>query len=219
MTPKHKKPWPTKEVMQQIYAKGLWGRNGNAFYSGEGSYLPELVIPYIDAVQAFLNSFKSPLRVCDLGCGDFNIGKQLVDNVSHYHAVDIVPELIKKNKEKYKKSNLTFYCKDLAKDCLPQGDLAIVRQVLQHLSNQEIKAILPKLAQYNYILLTEHLPKGSFVANKDIISGQGIRLKKQSGVDLLKEPFLITIKKSQELLSISSNHFKGKIVTTLYHTA
>jgi len=81
MNPKikrNKKPWPTKDAMTQIYEQHLWGTNHKPFYSGEGSHNPTLVKPYLQVVQAFLKSFKAPISVCDLGCGDFNIGKELV---------------------------------------------------------------------------------------------------------------------------------------------
>ena len=189
-----KKPWPTKAAMAQVYSKQLWGNNNTLFYSGEGSHIPELVNPYIASVTDFLNSFKTPLVVCDLGCGDFNIGNKLVQHTKTYVAVDIVPDLIAYNKDKFKVDHLEFQCLDIAVDTLPTGDCALVRQVLQHLSNTEIRQILCKLSQYKYIILTEHLPEGNFLPNKDIISGQGIRLKKQSGLNLLAAPFNFKVK-------------------------
>lgn len=213
---KHKNPWPTKEAMEQIYSLKLWGNNNSEFYSGEGSHLPQIVNPYITTVTNFLTSFKNPLVVCDLGCGDFNIGKKLVQYSKKYIGVDIVADLIKHNKEKFKANNLEFHCLDIAKDDLPNGDCAILRQVLQHLSNTEIKSITDKLRAFKYVILTEHIPQGEFIPNIDIISGQGIRLKKQSGVNLLAPPFNLKVKEEKELLSIPLEKGKGVIVTTLY---
>ncbi|MFK7749809.1 MAG: SAM-dependent methyltransferase, partial [Kordia sp.] len=51
---------------------------------------------------------------------------------------------------------------------------------------------------------------------KDIISGQGIRLKKQSGIDVLVSPFYFKVKAAKQLLSIVPKNGKGVIVTTLY---
>lgn len=211
-----KQPWPTKEAMEQVYEENLWGENGDDFYSGEGSHLPALVDPYIDAVIAFLSSFDPPLTVCDLGCGDFNIGKELVKHSWKYIAVDIVPALIARNKTAFQADNLTFLTLDLAKDPLPTGDCALLRQVLQHLSNNEVQRILNKLSAYNYVILTEHLPEGPLVPNKDIISGQGIRIKQQSGVDVTAPPFNFKVQAKKELVSIPLNDGKGLIVTTLY---
>jgi hypothetical protein len=64
--------------------------------------------------------------------------------------------------------------------------------------------------------LTEHLPDGDFIPNKDIISGQGIRLKKQSGINLTEAPFHFNVKEEKELLSIDLENGKGRLVTTLF---
>lgn len=213
---KIKKPWPTQAAMAQIYENNLWGGNKSDFYSGLGSHHPETVKPYIAVVSAFLQDLESPPVVCDLGCGDFNIGKELVKYCKKYLAVDIVPELIAHNKRAFKAGNLEFHALDIATDDLPSGDCAILRQVLQHLSNAEIKAVARKLYDFKYVILTEHLPEEDFEPNKDIISGQGIRLKKQSGVILTASPFNFKVREEQQLLSVPSPGFKGVLVTTLY---
>lgn len=216
MNKRNKQAWPTKAVMEQIYEKKLWGDNKTAFYSGLGSHHPDLVQAYVKVVSTFLSSLESPLVVCDLGCGDFNVGKQLVPYTKRYIAVDIVAELIEFNKENFKDERVTFHCLDLALDKLPKGECAIIRQVLQHLSNAEVTGIVNKLKAFKYIILTEHIPEGNFEPNKDQISGQGIRLKKQSGIDLLKPPFNLSVQEEQTLLSIALKDHPGVIVTKLY---
>jgi SAM-dependent methyltransferase len=211
-----KKPWPTKDAMQQVYEMKLWGSNNSKFYSGNGSHQPEIVQPYIEIVTSFLNSFKNPITVLDLGCGDFNIGKHLVKKTKNYIAIDIVTDLIHHNKEIFKADNLEFKCLDIAKDNLPSADCIIIRQVLQHLSNEEVKNVVEKLVTFKYIILTEHLPKGHFTPNKNIISGQGIRLKKKSGIELLAAPFNLKVKQKKQLLSYNLQDDKSKIVTTLF---
>jgi SAM-dependent methyltransferase len=201
--------------MQQIYEAGLWGKNGSIFYSGDGSHHPAVVHPYLDTVKAFLQSFPAPMTICDLGCGDFNVGKDLVPFAKTYIAVDIVPELIDYNRRKFQFPNLQFQCLDMANDSLPVADIVIIRQVLQHLSNDEVQKIVTKLTQYSYALLTEHLPEGVFVPNKDIISGQGTRLGKQSGLDVLAAPFHLKVKEKKQLLSSKALGYEGVIVTHL----
>ncbi|WP_241836874.1 class I SAM-dependent methyltransferase [Aequorivita sp. KMM 9714] len=213
---KIKKPWPTKAAMTQVYEKKLWGDNDTDFYSGEGSHHPDLVNPYIDVVTSFLNTFEAPITVCDLGCGDFNIGKELYKHTEKYIGVDIVEALIQRNKSLFKAENLEFYCLDVAVDNLPLGDCVLLRQVLQHLSNSEVQQIVSKLGAYQYVILTEHLPDGEFIPNKDIISGQGIRLKKQSGINLLLPPFNMKVMDEKQLLAIQLKDSPGVIVTTLY---
>ncbi len=213
---KIKKPWPTKAAMEQVYEMNLWGGNTSDFYSGTGSHDPEIVKPYVATITSFLNSFETPLTVCDLGCGDFNVGKELVRHTQKYIAIDIVADLIAHNKEKFIAKNLEFLCLDIVVDDLPFGDCALIRQVLQHLSNRAVHHVLSKLTTFKYVILTEHLPEGPFEPNKDIISGQGTRLKKQSGLDILAAPFTFKVKEEKEVLSIVLNNGKGVIVTTLY---
>lgn len=213
---KVKHPWPTKAAMEQVYEMNLWGTNESPFYSGEGSHKPEIVDAYIDVVQSFFKSFKNPIIVCDLGCGDFNVGKQLFAQTKKYVAIDIVPNLIKRNTDTFEGGNLEFKCLDISVDDLPKGDCAIIRQVFQHLSNAEIHSILVKLYDFKHLIITEHLPQGDFEANKNIISGQGIRLKKQSGVDILKSPFNFKVKEGKQLLVTPLGEKKGCIVTMHY---
>jgi hypothetical protein len=214
---KNKTPWPTKEVMIQIYQLNLWGGKEYEFYSGDGSHDITIIEPYQEVVIRFLQSFDEPLIVCDLGCGDFNVGKKFVSFTKKYIGVDIVPDLIERNKNRFQAENLSFQCLDLATDELPKGDCAIIRQVLQHLSNHEIQKILQKLSAYQYVILTEHLPSGDFIPNKDKIASQGIRLKQQSGINLIESPFYWDVLSSKELLSIELAPGKGKIITTLYN--
>ena len=216
MDKKPKTPWPTKDVMTQIYDLKLWGGYQFDFYSGNGSHNTEITKPYLEAVIAFLEAHNKSLTVCDLGCGDFNIGKHLTKHTKKYIAIDIVEDLINRNKKLYKEDNLEFHCLDIANDELPNADCFILRQVLQHLSNTEIACILKKILPYKYIILTEHIPAGNFTPNKDIISGQGIRLKQNSGVNILKPPFNLKTKKTQHLITYNQDNGKGEIVTTLY---
>ncbi|TXG38356.1 class I SAM-dependent methyltransferase [Seonamhaeicola maritimus] len=216
MNKKIKKPWPTKAVMTQIYDKHLWGGKEFDFYSGTGSHDPKIIEPYLKALITFLKSFAAPLIVSDLGCGDFNIGKHLTKYTKKYIAIDIVENLINRNKNLYKEKNLEFHCLDIVTDELPQGDCIILRQVLQHLSNAEILKVIEKIKTYKYVILTEHIPVGSFTPNKDIISAQGIRLKQSSGVNVLEAPFHFKTKDQTILDEHILEHNKGRIVTTLY---
>lgn len=216
MTEKVKKPWPTKDVMNQIYDMKLWGGNTHDFYSGIGSHEPKIVNPYLKIVITFLKSKNNTLVVCDLGCGDFNIGKHITKYTKKYIAIDVVEKLIERNQKLFKDDHLEFYCLDIAKDKLPATDCLIIRQVLQHLSNSEIQKILKKIAFYKYVILTEHIPSGDFTPNKDIISGQGIRIKQNSGVILTKAPFNLKSKEEKILDEHTLENNKGQIVTTLY---
>ena len=211
-----KKPWPTKAVMNQIYDLKLWGGKEFDFYSGEGSHHPKIIKPYLEQLISFLKSHNNNLIICDLGCGDFNIGKHLIKHSKKYIAIDIADDLINRNKNLFREKNLEFECLDISKDNLPPADCIILRQVLQHLSNAEIKRIVEKLADYKYVILTEHLPLGPFTPNKDIISGQGNRIKLSSGVNLIKPPFNFKYKTETTLDSHILKNSEQQIITKLF---
>ncbi len=105
---------------------------------------------------------------------------------------------------------------DITEDELPKGDCIILRQVLQHLSNSEIQKIIKKLSPYKYVILSEHIPTGNFIPNKDIIAGQGIRLKQNSGVKLLEPPFNLKVIEEKAFETVVLENNKGQIATMLY---
>lgn len=213
---KLKKTWTTKAAMQQIYEQHFWGGTDFDFYSGEGSHKSEIIESYIKAVSEFLKSNNNRLSVLDLGCGDFNVGKHFVKYAETYIAVDIVDSLIERNKKKFQAENLEFQYLDISKDKWPQADCVILRQVLQHLSNAEILEILPKLENHKYVILTEHLPVGKFIPNIDKVTNLGIRLKQNSGVDVLTSPFNLNMKSKKLLDEVVLEDGKGRIETTLF---
>lgn len=208
--------WPTKDVMEQIYDQSLWGGKEFDFYSGIGSHDPMIVNIYVKTVTNFLKSHDHKMTICDIGCGDFNIGQHIFKYSKKYFAIDIVEELIERNKIKFKTKNLEFLCLDIANDVLPKADVIIIRQVFQHLSNNEIQQILNRLKTCKYIILTEHLPVGDFIPNTNKIASQGIRLKQQSGVDILSAPFNFKVKKEDVLNEIVLKNGPGKIKTSLF---
>lgn len=180
------------EVFTDVYQKRLWGagRDERDFCSGDGSRNDAIVGPYVAAVRRFLSEIRSRPDVVDLGCGDFHVGKQLRDVCGGYIACDIVSDLIARNQRVFGSLGVEFRTVDLTGDELPGGEIALLRQVLQHLSNAQIARILPKLYRYRWLVLTEHLPeKLSFRANRDKPAGPGVRVRHGSGIVLTAPPF------------------------------
>lgn len=129
--------------------------------------------------------------IVDLGCGDFNVGQQLVSLVPKYIGVDIVEGVIHRNREKYGNSNVDFLCMDMVSEELPDGELCLVRQVLQHLCNAEIQQVLYKLKKYKYAVITEMVydKTKTNVYNMDIGKDRSTRRNQKSGVYLEEAPF------------------------------
>lgn len=179
-----------REVFAEIYRSGAWGSHHDArFFSGDGSIREDMAGPYCDHVEAFIRA--NDIRtIVDLGCGDFIVGSRLLNPQRHYTAIDIVPDLIEENRRRYVGLPVTFLCRDIISDELPDADLCLVRQVLQHLSNAEIQRILPKLAKYKYALIAEHVYTGRGLRpNLDKPHGPGTRIPRRSGVFLECPPF------------------------------
>ncbi|HSE46952.1 MAG TPA: class I SAM-dependent methyltransferase [Gemmatimonadales bacterium] len=122
-----------------------------------------------------------------------------------------MPELIERNRRMFVRDNLTFRAIDAVTDPLPPGDLVIVRQVFQHLRNDQIQAILRKFARYRTWIISEHGPSSSFVPNLDILSGPDTRLSVGSGVVITQEPFPVRPRHSQVLSEV---HVKGGVIRT-----
>lgn len=189
-------------IFSEIYDRGLWGKadKSDQFFSGHGSHLADHVDPYITAISEFLQS-AAPPNVVDLGCGDFNVGCQIRPYCARYVACDIVPKLIAYNKEKFRRLDVDFRCVDIIEDPLPEGDVVIIRQVLQHLSNKHIERVLNKLKLYKYVVLTEFVPEGEFIPNIDQPTGSFSRLARgiHSGVVLTRDPFLLKVKSERTI--------------------
>jgi hypothetical protein len=207
----------SEEIFTEIYERGIWGesRAGQRFYSGSGSHDPSITEPYVQAVEAFLESLPEKPDVVDLGCGDFAIGSRIREKCAGYVACDIVASLVEHHRATFADLNVTFKVVNIAKDELPAGDVAFIRQVLQHMSNAEIAAAIPKLrATYRYLVVTEHVPGVDFVANADKAPGADIRTVNGSGVVLTEPPF--SLAPVEEQLLCEATEHGARIRTHLY---
>jgi SAM-dependent methyltransferase len=178
------------EAFAAIYRSQAWGSlEDRPFCSGEGSIREEAVGPYCAMIRDFI-AVNNIRRVVDLGCGDFGVGSRLIGPAVHYVGVDVVPELIHYNQEHFATPGVEFRCMNIIDDELPRGDLCLVRQVLQHLSNAQILQTLRSLRRYRYVIATEHVYAGADLRrNRDKPHGPGTRIPRRSGVFLESSPF------------------------------
>jgi len=180
-----------RESFEAVYERHLWGEEGSPF-SGSGSN-HEFAEAYRALVLEVIQQAGAD-SIADLGCGDFSVGDLIARSGIKYIGVDIVPNLVDRNTRLYGRDNVSFLCRDLSAEDPPPADLALLRQVLQHLSNEEIGRVLGRCSIYERILVTEHIPQGtSWLANLDKPHGPDIRLHDGSGVLLEAPPFLIPV--------------------------
>jgi len=107
----------------------------------------------------------------------------------HYIGLDVAPNLIEYNSRAFSSDNTQFICANAVTADLPSGDCLIIRQVLQHLGNDQVTSILSKTKKFKYVLITEHLPVHPEQFNKDKKQGPDIRLFYRSGVFIEEPPF------------------------------
>lgn len=177
-----------EDTFARIYANNAWGGERGEYSSGSGS-ADDVTQSYVALVRNFVQE-RGIRSVADLGCGDFRVGRQLLAPGLSYVGVDIVQPLVARNQREFGDEGVRFEQRNLMEDELPQAQLGLLRQVLQHLSNAEVERVLANCKRYRYLLVTEHLPVGDdAVPNLDKPHGPDIRLYDRSGVFLDLPPF------------------------------
>lgn len=192
-----------KETFTFIYQNKIWGagkEEQQEYYSGPGSHDKKYVEPYCDMVKNFISQ-NNISTVVDIGCGDFNVASKWLNENITYIGVDIVQGLIDHHIERYGTDNIHFQCIDVVDEDLPDAELCLVRQVLQHLSNKEVSLILNKLKKYKYVIITEHITQKESASkyNIDKTHGNHIRVNNQSGLYLDEAPFNLNVKTLLEI--------------------
>lgn len=140
------------QAFSKIYDRHVWqGRS----LSGPGSDA-ERTIEFRFLLGQFLRDH-GIRSVVDLGCGDWSYG-QLVDWTGiEYIGIDTVDSVIEKNQLQHAKSNISFLCMDAARQNLPQADLLVVKEVLQHLPSKDIHSILEKAKTYPFAIFVNDI--------------------------------------------------------------
>jgi hypothetical protein len=196
-----------RRVFEGIYRRGQWGQAPNGEReSGRGSHEPVFVDQYVAAVNEFLASLTSVDRLVDLGCGDFNVGRHFTDPAREFLACDVSGLIIRQNRSRYRALPVRFEQRDIAACSLPAGDVGFLRQVLQHLPNDDIASIVRRInaaRPYRWLIVTEHVPTGEcWSPNEDMPAGGSTRLRVNSGVELDAPPFGLAYHDSQMLCEV-----------------
>ena len=85
-------------------------------------------------------------------------------------------------------AGLEFHVLDAVNDPLPDGDVVLLRQVLQHLSNDSVATVVSKIRKYATAIISENVPCFPFKPNIDMPTGADDRTKKMSGLILTEAP-------------------------------
>jgi SAM-dependent methyltransferase len=186
------------ETFQRVYRTKTWGDNGTPFSSGGGSRGP--IVEQYCALITKLVAQHEVHSIVDLGCGDFVVGGRIVEgNAVDYTGVDVVPELIEYHQKRVANPRVHFLCADITTDKLPTADLCLIRQVLQHLSNDEIQKVLANVAGFPRILISEDIPVKPKKFNRDKPHGPDVRGTHGSGIWPEYPPFNLRVAQAWEL--------------------
>jgi SAM-dependent methyltransferase len=165
-----------REVFERIYRDNLWDMG-----SGPGS-TEEATRIYRATLEQFLRA-NVIASVIDIGCGDWQFS-QLVDwGGARYVGYDVVPSLIEQNRQKFREPNLRFA--DMPEDYadIAGAELALCKDVLQHLSLAHAERLLSALQRRaRYVLVTNCVVPEERL-NAEIADGEWRPL------DIAREPF------------------------------
>lgn len=109
----------------------------------------------------------------DAPCGDFYWMRRTNLDIDKYIGIDIVPELIIQNQEKYGNEYREFMIANITIDDLPQADIVLCRDCLVHLPFPDIISAIKnfKKSGSRYLLTTTFTDVNINIRNKDTIIG------------------------------------------------
>lgn len=169
-------------IFDDIYKENTW-----LVGSGLGS-LPGPTKGYRNFVQKFLRDH-AITSVVDFGCGDWQFSKFINWDGVDYKGYDIVKPVIERNQKEYAKDNIHFFESPADWTKLPPADLLLVKDVLQHLSNEEVQKFLDiAKKKYKYMLVTN----GTNPAER---MNEAIQTGEYRPLDIRRAPFGVAAQK------------------------
>ena len=170
------------DVFTGLYAPGsMWGDG-----SGGGSD-PNNAAAYVEFLNAFLAKYE-PRRVLDIGCGDGRMAGAINWQGARYIGIDVAQpalDLFRQWSGDMKTAAWAeWWQADALTDSLPNADLAICKEVLQHLTNDDVQRMIERLQAYPLVL---HCSAMTHSINGDVETGWC------RGVDLSLPPFSLPV--------------------------
>jgi hypothetical protein len=159
---------PLEKKFSDIYQARGWQDPDSNSVSGPGSGWTQT-----ELTRQLLPQLLAELKVrsiLDAPCGDFYWMQKVILPVQQYIGIDIVPEIVTVNQQKFASQVVTFQVADITCNTLPQVDLILCRDCLIHLSYRHIFQVIAnfKESQSRYLLTTTNILQ---THNIDIISG------------------------------------------------
>lgn len=185
-----KREFLRKIIFNSIYQSKHWVQYKNISterfisISGHGSNInTDQSNNLISSLSEFIKNYQIN-SLLDMPCGDFLWMNELLkkNNIIKYLGIDIVDEIIKKNKIKYENEKIKFSNFDIISFNTKENfDLVFMRDFFIHINNTDIKTILKNLQNMNinYFAFENYNIK----KNEDVITGRHRK------INLKLEPF------------------------------
>jgi 2-polyprenyl-3-methyl-5-hydroxy-6-metoxy-1,4-benzoquinol methylase len=128
-----------ESTFESIYKSDFWLQGTSK--SGPGSDF-FATCRVIEPLKKLLGELQCKCLV-DIGCGDFNWMQQVLANGTfRYVGCDVVRSIIDDNVKKYQTERVTFKHLNACEEPIPSGDVIICREVLFHLSFDDIARLI-----------------------------------------------------------------------------
>lgn len=131
-----------KDIFTDIYARKAWGdgSGGGSVHSG----------PYIEHVNALIRKHR-PKTILDIGCGDMVVASKLDLMGAKYIGWDAAANC--GSKPFLRAGYHIEYSKDALTDELPQADMVLCKEVMQHLSNDDVWALVTRMVPHKVCVI------------------------------------------------------------------
>ncbi|ARU54368.1 SAM-dependent methyltransferase [Oleiphilus messinensis] len=154
-----------RAIFETIYETNEWGKG-----SGEGSF-PEHTGGYVRFLEKFIKT-RNIKSIVDVGCGDWQFSRYVNWQGASYQGFDVVQSVIEQNQAHFTRNNVAFHLYSGKPETLPDADLLIAKDVLQHWSNENVQAFLPLISRYKYALITNCINVSGVTENQNINDGE-----------------------------------------------
>ena len=174
-----KKDFLRKIIFTSIFQSNHWVQEEDIFpkefisISGHGSNInTDQSNNLISSLSSFIKNYKIN-SFLDMPCGDFLWMNELLkkNKIMNYLGIDIVDEIIKKNKKKYENEKIKFSTFDIINFHTDEKfELVFMRDFFIHINNADIKKVLSNIQKMNidYFAFENY----DISKNEDVITGR-----------------------------------------------
>jgi hypothetical protein len=141
----------TQHIFEKIYSTQRWKKRGESEPSSGPGSNPSVAQDYVEFVRQVIQDNKID-SVLDLGHGDWAMWRDYKFEDTSYLGLDVVPWLVERNTQRFGTENVRFELAPVD-GLLPLADLFISKDVLQHLANDKIIAILQSMSHFERIII------------------------------------------------------------------